>query len=84
MPPWPAHRHQACRSAAEQPIVEGLAERATALRDEGAGTLMEMRVVYSSEEAREGAIRTPMAEGRPKPMVPRPPELIQRRGLSNW
>src|SRR5207302_10055929 len=26
---------------------------------------------------------TPIAAGRPKPMVPRPPELIQRRGLSN-
>jgi len=26
---------------------------------------------------------TPIAEGRPKPMVPRPPELTQRRGLSN-
>jgi len=26
---------------------------------------------------------TPIAAGRPKPIVPRPPELIQRRGLSN-
>ena len=26
---------------------------------------------------------TPIAAGRPKPMVPRPPELIQRRGWSN-
>ena len=29
------------------------------------------------------AICTPIAAGRPKPIVPRPPELIQRRGLSN-
>ena len=29
------------------------------------------------------AICTPIAAGRPKPMVPRPPELIQRRGWSN-
>ena len=27
--------------------------------------------------------RTPIAAGRPKPIVPRPPELIHRRGLSN-
>ena len=26
----------------------------------------------------------PMAAGRPKPIVPRPPELIQRRGLEKW
>ena len=26
---------------------------------------------------------TPIAAGSPKPMVPRPPELIQRRGLLN-
>ena len=26
---------------------------------------------------------TPMAYGKPTPMVPKPPELIQRRGLSN-
>ena len=26
---------------------------------------------------------TPIAAGSPKPMVPRPPELIQRRGRSN-
>ena len=26
----------------------------------------------------------PIAAGRPKPIVPRPPELIQRRGLSKW
>src|SRR5512142_774174 len=26
---------------------------------------------------------TPIAAGRPKPIVPKPPELIQRRGLSN-
>src|SRR2546425_9269293 len=26
---------------------------------------------------------TPIAAGRPKPIVPRPPELIQRRGSSN-
>ena len=29
------------------------------------------------------AICAPIAAGRPKPMVPRPPELIQRRGSSN-
>ncbi len=29
------------------------------------------------------AILTPSAAGRPKPIVPSPPELIQRRGLSN-
>src|SRR3989304_6957442 len=29
------------------------------------------------------AICTPIAAGRPKPIVPRPPELIQDRGLSN-
>ncbi len=28
------------------------------------------------------AICTPIAYGRPTPIVPRPPELIQRRGLS--
>jgi hypothetical protein len=26
----------------------------------------------------------PIAAGRPKPIVPRPPELIQRRGLAKW
>ena len=29
------------------------------------------------------ATAAPIAAGRPKPIVPRPPELIQRRGLSN-
>src|ERR671921_2945821 len=27
---------------------------------------------------------TPIAAGSPKPMVPRPPELIQRRGSGKW
>jgi hypothetical protein len=26
----------------------------------------------------------PIAAGRPKPIVPRPPELIQRRGWAKW
>ena len=26
----------------------------------------------------------PIAAGRPKPIVPRPPELIQRRGFEKW
>ena len=30
------------------------------------------------------ATAAPIAAGRPKPIVPRPPELIQRRGLSKW
>jgi hypothetical protein len=39
----------------------------------------EMQATWASGKAS----CTPMAAGRPKPMVPRPPELIQRRGLSN-
>src|SRR4051794_41773086 len=30
------------------------------------------------------ATLAPIAEGRPKPIVPRPPELIQRRGGVEW
>src|SRR4051794_41584521 len=30
------------------------------------------------------ATAAPIAAGRPKPIVPRPPELIQRRGLAEW
>src|SRR4026209_2798064 len=30
------------------------------------------------------AICAPIAAGRPKPIVPRPPELIQRRGFAKW
>ena len=26
----------------------------------------------------------PSADGRPKPIVPSPPELIQRRGFEKW
>lgn len=35
----------------------------TLLHEDGGATLMEMIVLYSSAEAREGAARTPMAEG---------------------
>ena len=38
----------------------------------------EMQVTSSSGQA----TLAPIAAGRPKPIVPRPPELIQRRGLS--
>ena len=30
------------------------------------------------------AALAPIDEGRPNPIVPRPPELIQRRGLEKW
>ena len=30
------------------------------------------------------ATAAPIPAGRPKPIVPRPPELIQRRGLAKW
>ena len=30
------------------------------------------------------ATLAPIADGRPKPIVPRPPELIHLRGLSKW
>ncbi len=30
------------------------------------------------------ATLAPIAAGRPKPIVPRPPELIHRRGLAKW
>ena len=47
---------------------------------------MHMRMLASPETqatvASGNASWTPMAAGRPKPMVPRPPELIQRRGSS--
>lgn len=35
----------------------------TILSDEGEATVMEMTVLYSSADARDGAARTPMAEG---------------------
>ena len=65
----------------------------------GSGTTFEIRLPAgipqdaSAEEAETQvtqatvapglAICTPIAYGRPTPSVPRPPELIQRRGLSN-
>ena len=40
--------------------------------------------VMTSDGTSGRATAAPIPAGRPKPIVPSPPELIQRRGLSKW